>query len=197
MLVKHIGVTGNIGSGKSTVCRIFEMLGMPVFYADTVARKQLDKAYVISRLASLFGQQILDNQRKINRRKLADLVFSDPKALGNLNAIVHPLVHDDYQTWINLQNSLYTIYESAILFSSGRVEHFTKIVLVTAPEEIRIKRVCERDHVSKDQVIARMNNQMAEEEMRMKADYTVINDGDTLLIPQVLMIDSELRVLLS
>ena len=193
--MKHIGITGNIGSGKSTVCRVFELLEIPVFYADIHARMLLYQADVKDRLTKIFGREILDDRQEINRKKLADIVFHDTGALSRLNAIIHPQVHNTYHSWVSHQNSPYTLYETAILFESGMAADFDRVILVTAPGEVRISRVCTRDHISREQVIARMNNQMAEETLIKKVDYIIDNDGNTLLIPQVLMIDNELRTL--
>ncbi len=191
--MKHIGITGNIGSGKSTVCRVFELLGIPVFYADIHARKLLYQADVKDRLTEIFGGIILDDGQEVDRKKLAEIVFHDTAALSRLNAVIHPLVRDTYQSWVSHQNSQYILYEAAILFESGMAADFERVIVVTAPEEVRINRVCARDQLSREQVIARMNNQMAEETLIRKASYIIDNDGNTLLIPQVLKIDSELR----
>jgi dephospho-CoA kinase len=193
--MKHIGITGNIGSGKSTVCRVFELLDIPVFYADIHARMLLSQADVKVRLTAIFGRGILDDRQEIDRKKLADIVFYDASALNRLNAIIHPLVHNTYHSWVSQQNSTYILYESAILFESVMSADFEKVILVTAPKEIRINRVCARDHISREQVLARMSNQMAEEALIKKADFIIENDGDTLLIPQVLKVDEELRAL--
>ncbi len=191
--MRRIGLTGNIGSGKTTICRLFEMLGIPVFYADIHARKQLLYADVIEQLVGAFGSEILDSRHQIIRKKLAAIVFNDGKALQLLNAIIHPLVRKEYTEWEACQNSPYTIQEAAILYESGMSDLFEKVILVTAPAETRIERVCQRDHATRNEVLARMNNQMPEEVLMGKADFEILNDGNTLVIPQVIEIDRQLR----
>ncbi len=191
--MRRIGLTGNIGSGKTTICRLFEMLGIPVFYADIHARKLLLHVDVVEQIVGLFGPEILDGKNQIDRKKLAAIVFNDDNALKRLNAIIHPLVRKEYTAWEACQNSPYAIQEIAILYESGMSDLFEKVILVTAPAETRIERVCKRDHATRNEVLARMNNQMPEDVLMGKADYKILNDGNTLVIPQVIEIDRQLR----
>ncbi len=191
--MQRIGLTGNIGSGKTTICRVFEAIGVPVFYADVNAREQLLQPDVVGQIVALFGDRILDDKKHIDRKALAAIVFNDKEALKKLNAVIHPLVRAGYETWVAQQQHAYTIHEAAVLFESGMAHRFDKTILVTAPLEVRIDRVCKRDQVSREQVMARVNNQMSEEELLKKVDYEIVNNGNVLVIPQILSIDEALR----
>jgi dephospho-CoA kinase len=191
--MQKVGLTGNIGSGKTTVCRVFEMLDIPVYYADAEARKILYRKDVADKLGALFGKEVLDRDGKPDRKKIAGIVFSDPAQLKKLNALVHPLVRRDYETWLEKQSdSPYTIQEAAILFETGHYKRFDKTILVTAPTEVRIDRVCRRDKVSAGEVRARMRNQAEQQELEKLADYVICNDGKLLVIPQILIIHQQL-----
>lgn len=192
--MKQIGLTGNIGSGKTTICRVFEILGIPVFYADKIGRMQLLREDVVDRLTAIFGNGILDQEKSIDRKILASIVFHDKDALQKLNEVIHPLVYDAYEHWISQQKGSYTIHESAILFESGMAGRFDKTIVVTAPLELRIDRVRKRDQASREEVLGRIKNQMKETELVEKADFEIVNDGYRLVMPQILHIDHMLRL---
>jgi dephospho-CoA kinase len=189
-----IGLTGNIGSGKSTVSRIFETLGVPVYRSDDEAKKILDKAEVTEKVKQLFGSEILDENGKINRGKLAAIVFSDKIKISNLNNIIHPLVMDDFKEWTvaHLEYS-YIIMESAILFETNFSSLFDKIIFVSAPETVRINRIMLRDRVDAAHVKIRMKQQLSEKDKIKKADFVIVNDDKSLIITQVLKIHAELN----
>lgn len=190
-----IGITGGIGSGKSTVCSMFELLGIPVYYADEEAKKIIDNdPSVKERLLLLFGTNVLNENQSIDRKKLAALVFNDKKKLEQLNNIVHPAValHTDRWTKAHAQFP-YVLKEAAILFESGAYKAVDKVITVTAPIELKITRVMQRDKATREQVQERMNNQLSDEEKIKRSDFVIYNDEQQLVIPQVLKIDLELR----
>lgn len=187
-----VAVTGGIGSGKSTVCRMFEVLGVAVFDADVEAKALMAadpavRAALTDRFGvSVFGEQGLDRQR------LAALVFNDRQALADLNAIVHPAVRAAFQRWSGEQQGHYVIMEAALLAESGAHSLFDHVVVVSAPEALRLARVMQRDGVGEDAVLARIRNQASETERLRIADSVVVNDGTQLVIPQVLAIHQRL-----
>ena len=190
-----IGLTGNIGSGKSIVSIIFETLQVPVYHSDDRAKFILDKSESVSGLQKLFGKEIFDPSGKIDRKKIAGIVFNDKEKLTLLNSIIHPAVLRDFEGWaINQQSAPYIIMESAILFETGFSKLFDKIIIVTAPEKIRIERVMKRDQVSEEEIKNRIKNQLSEEDKIKDADYVVINDDEHLVIPQVLKIHEALSL---
>lgn len=182
-----VGLTGNIGSGKTTVCRVFEMLDIPVYHADEVAKRFLDSPEVAARLENLLGEQVLDENGKPNRKRIAGIVFRDSERLRQLNALIHPMVRKDFKKWLKMHSTApYVIQEAAILFETGHYRNFDKTILVTAPERVRIERVCQRDGLSVADVQARMQHQSAQQELEKLADFTIHNDGRLLVIPQIL-----------
>ncbi|MCF8378290.1 MAG: dephospho-CoA kinase [Bacteroidales bacterium] len=187
-----VGLTGNIGSGKSTVAKVFETLGVPVFHADIRAKKFLEEKDVMKELVRHFGKDVI-NQGGIDRKNLAKIVFNDLEAISTLNSIIHPLVRKDLFEWIEMKKDHeYVIQEAAILFESGFYEFFDKIILVTCPEKIATERVMNRDKISQADVMARMKNQWPEEKKIPMSDHIVHNDGQNLIIPQVLEIHKQL-----
>lgn len=192
--MKRIGLTGNIGTGKSTVARIFEILGIPVYHADKQAREILESETVKAQLADLFGKRVLDTMNQIDRKALASIVFNDKDKLSILNELVHPLVEEDFFRWCNEHASHnYILQEAAILFESGFDRLFDANILVTAPEELCIARVMARDGIGKEMVSDRMRNQWPQEKKRALADYEISNDEISMVIPQVLSIHQELN----
>lgn len=173
---KIIGLTGGIGSGKSTVAKHFEKLGIPVYIADLEAKKILDTTIVIDKIIDAFGEEILETE-KIDRKKLAEIVFQQPEKLQILNSIIHPEVAKHFRNWVN-ENKKYdlVIKEAAILFESGSYKDCDKIILVTAPKETRIQRVIERDNISRAAIENRMANQWSEEKKEKLSDFIIINE---------------------
>lgn len=188
-----IGLTGNIGSGKSTISAIFSTLGIPVYHADDESKNFLDSENVIHELIKLFGYSILSNSGKINRRSLASIVFTDGNALKLLNSVLHPLVIQDFQEWkLKAESVPYVIQEAAILYESGLAAEYDFIIHVSCPKEIAIERVIKRDHLDGNSVRNRMNFQMDDAEKAALSDFVILNDGSQLLIPQVLAIHKKL-----
>ena len=184
--MKRIGLTGGIGSGKSTVARIFETLGIPVYYADEAARRLMNSDPELKeKLQQHFGPAIYQDG-VLNRKALAQIVFNDREKLELLNAITHPVTIKDADLWMRQQKAPYVIKEAALLFESGAAEHLDEIIGVYAPMHIRIKRVMKRDGSAFEEVKKRMERQL-NEEMKMKlCDHVIRNNEEELLIPQVL-----------
>lgn len=183
-----IGLTGNIGSGKSLVCSVFEKLGVPVYYADLEAKKILDSSELRAELIRNFGSEIEDKKlNSIDRAKLAKLVFNDREQLKKLNSLIHPQLRIAFKNWcIQHTNKAYIIQEAAILFENGFSDLFDKTIVVSAPKEIRLQRVLHRDHASEADVLARMKNQWTDDQKEAAADFIIINDGKELVLPQIL-----------
>jgi len=185
-----IGITGGIGSGKTTVCQIFESLGVPVFNADITAKSIMNTDPVlIAAIKEAFGMEAYHGNGELNRKYLASQVFNNQKALDQLNALVHPAAIQASIDWANEQNVPYVIKEAAILFESGSYKNCDFNILVFSPEKTRIERVMKRDGVDEESVRSRINKQMPEEEKKKMADFIIINDGKTALIPQVLKLN--------
>jgi dephospho-CoA kinase len=174
-MTKIIGLTGGIGSGKTTIANHFMAAGVPVYIADDAARKLMQSAAIIQEIRSTFGGEIFENGI-LNREKLAKIVFSNPEKLKLLNAIIHPAVKKHFRKWIlNHQNSPFIIYEAAILFESGSYKDCDKIITVTAPMESRIQRVIQRDNASRGQVLKRINAQWTDNQRATKSDFIIEN----------------------
>ena len=189
-----IGLTGGIGSGKSTVAKIFAQLGIPVLDADATAKAIMNEdSSVKSKLIELFGAEAY-KENQLNRAYIAQLVFEDSFKLQQLNAIVHPITIQYAKDWASKQSAPYVIKEAALFFESGSSEGLYKIIGVTAPKHIRIQRVMHRDQISREDVIKRMEHQL-EDSLKMKlSDWVIQNDDLHLLIPQVLAIHKEILV---
>lgn len=173
--MKKIGLTGGIGSGKTTVLNLFQELGAGVYIADKEARRIMhEDSSVIGAVQKLFGNEAYINGT-LNRAYIANIVFKNKKQLTALNAIVHPAVHSDFLKFCKEQKAPYVIYESALLLDNGVNEFWDKVVLITAPVELRIQRVVERDQLTSEQVQARINNQIPDAEKRKIADYVIEN----------------------
>ena len=186
------GLTGNIGSGKSMVSRIFETLGVPVFHADATAKKFLTDATIQKAIMEKFGDTVI-TEDKIDRKKLASVIFEDKSALTYLNSLIHPMVRQDLMKWFERHNGYpYVIQEAAILFESGFFKEFDKIITVAAPADLCIQRVMLRDGIQKEEVKKRMKNQWKQEKKIKLSHYIIVNDEIQLVIPQVLAIHHEL-----
>lgn len=181
-----IGITGGIGSGKSVVCNIFKVLGIPVYDADTEAKNLYDTDEDLKQqIVDNFGVDMYD-AGKFNRKKMADIVFHSPEKLSLLNSLVHPRVITHANTWFQKQNAAYAIKEAALLIESNSYKNCDKIILVTCPLETRIARIMKRDGTTYDEVMNRINNQLTDEERKKYCDFEIYNDEQHLLIPQVL-----------
>ena len=174
-MTKIIGLTGGIGSGKTTIAKLFKAEGSPVYIADEEAKKIMQLPETIHEIETVFGRKIIENQ-KINKKKLSEIVFNNPEKLKELNAIIHPLVKKHFDDWVKNQKSLFVIKEAAILFESGSYAYCDKIITVTASEETRIKRVMKRDNCTKEAVLERINNQWSDAQKISKSDYVIVNN---------------------
>lgn len=189
----QIGLTGGIGSGKSTVAKVFELLHVPVYYADNRSKYILqNNSLVKEKLREYWGEIIFDSAGNIDTKALAEIVFKNEAELQKLNALLHPLVADDYNKWLSLQNCAFVIKEAAILVESGSYKACDKIIVVSVPEALAIERVKSRDNVSEEQVKARMSKQMPNDEKIKYADFVIENDGIKMLIPQIIEIHRKL-----
>ncbi len=189
-----VGITGGIGSGKSTICQFFRSIGIPVFEADIEAKKLVSNSESIRyQLKALFGSDIYLPNKTIDRKKLASLIFNSPPLLQKVNNIIHPEVRKYFETWCEKQQTPYIIHEAAIMFESGFYEMMDYTVLVTAPEEIRIQRVMEREKTDADSVRARMEKQWKDEKKAELADFIIRNDGTELVVPQLVKLDKQFR----
>jgi len=174
-MTKIIGLTGGIGSGKTTIADYFSALGVPVYIADDEARKIMQTDEVIHAIKNTFGEEVFEDI-VLNREKLAAIVFSDSEKLKKLNAIVHPAVKKHFERWVlKRKEAPFVIYEAAILFESGGYKNCNQIITVTAPLEQRIQRVIQRDKTSREQVLKRMNMQWDDAQRIAKSDFVIEN----------------------
>jgi dephospho-CoA kinase len=181
-----VGITGGIGSGKSTVCQVFETLGIPVFYADAAANFiTSNDPGVISKITDLLGEDVYAGG-KLDRKKVADIIFKDSSLLQQMNDIIHPATIAFGKQWMEVQTTPYAIKEAAIFFESGSNKDMDIMIGVYAPGEVRIQRIIERDNIERTKVLERIAKQMNEEEKMKLCDYIITNDGNTAVIPQVL-----------
>lgn len=186
-----IGLTGGIGSGKSIVAEIFRTLGIPVLDADSLAKKIMQEdASVKEQLIDTFGTETYNNQG-LNRAYIANIVFKDPFQLQVLNSIVHPATIEAGIKWAAQQNAPYIIKEAALFFESGSSEGMDIIIGVYAPDALRIRRVMYRDQISREEVLNRMNHQISQTIKMKLCDKVIINDEQSLLIPQVMKLHNE------
>lgn len=185
-----IGLTGGIGCGKTTVANIFKQLGIPIYSSDNRAKDLLlNNHFLRESLISLFGDKVIIDGI-LNTSYIASKVFSNPKELIKLNALVHPFVQKDFDAWSASQNSDYVLKESAILIETGSDKFLDKIILVISPEELKFSRVMLRDQITKEDVLLRMNKQWTDNQKRINADYIIYNDEKTSLINQILNLHS-------
>lgn len=188
-----IGITGGIGSGKTTVCKIFEILDVPVFYADEAAKTvMVTDEILISGIRQQFGDSAYSASGVLNRKYLADIVFNSKMELEKLNSLVHPAVFRAFDTWVNdHKNSPYVIKEAALLYESNSYKLCDYTILVKSPAQLRIQRVMERDSVSKSEVKLRMNKQYSDEKKEAMADFIITNNEKELVVPQVLKLHNK------
>jgi dephospho-CoA kinase len=188
-----IGITGGIGSGKTTVCKVFELLGIPVFYADHVAKSIMQTDELLkTEVLSAFGQESYSKDGQLNRPYISTIVFNDESELKKLNAIVHPAVFRAFDKWITTHSDApYILKEAALLFESKSYKMCDLSILVVSPEATRIRRVIARDHISKDEIMLRMKRQFTDEQKMKLADHMLINDENRLLIPQIVSLHQQ------
>jgi len=183
--MNKIALTGNMGSGKSIVADVFQLLGVPVFNADIAGHELLNDKYIAAQIVKLFGKNLLN--KTINRKMLAEIVFNDKTSLLKLNAIIHPEVIKRFENFCKkYKHQNYVLCESAIIYEAGLIYHFDASILVFAPKEIKIKRVMQRDICTEKNVTDRLKNQLDDEQKKTMADYVILNDEKNLIIPQII-----------
>lgn len=184
--MKVLGITGGIGSGKTTVCKLFELLGVPVFYADDEAKKLYEDPKIRAKVVRLFGKLVLDKNKKIDKAKLAGIVFSDKALLSSLNSIIHPEVGKRFATWTKKQKyAKLVIKEAAIMIESGANKWLDYLVSVNSPKELKMKRLLIRNNTDVADIEKRMNEQMSDKERAKYSDAVILNDEKHSLIEQV------------
>ncbi len=182
-----VGITGGIGSGKSTVARVFEILGIPVYYADHEAKKMMSESSALKNdITTLFGSQSYLPDGTINRKFISGIVFDNPGKLAQLNNIIHPAVLKHSNKWMQAQQSPYCIKEAALLFESGAHQNLDTVIGVFSPLPLRMKRIMERDHITIREIKSRISKQIDEDIKMRLCDSIITNDEQLLVIPQVL-----------
>lgn len=185
--MKVIGITGGIGSGKTTVCKVFEVLGVPVFYADDVSKRILFSSKISQKVIGEFGEEVVE-KGVLDKNKLASFIFSDPSALQWLENVLHPEVALAFEQWKSKQKTTFVLKEAAILFESGSYKSCDAVVNVCCSEEVRIKRVMKRDGKSRKQVEAIIQKQWSESKRQKYSDYLIFNEEEKLF-PQIVQLN--------
>ncbi|HNX85081.1 MAG: dephospho-CoA kinase [Bacteroidales bacterium] len=191
-MAKRLGVTGGIGSGKTTVCRIFRVLGIPVFVADNVARDVMENEPDIRAAINLITGKDLYTHGNLDRKELARIIFNRPDLLRKVNAAVHPEVLERFNRWASASDSPYVIMEAAILFEAGADSLVDRVVTISAPVEERISRVMGRNELTREEVIRRINNQLGDEEREEQSYYVINNSDNEMIIPEILKIHEDM-----
>jgi dephospho-CoA kinase len=186
-----IGLTGGIGSGKTLIGNAFRVLGIPIFIADIEAKKCYEDKKFLSIVAKEISTKIVV-KGVFQKQILANIIFNDKEALAKLNSIIHPLVLDKYLTWKSKQDKPYVIAESAIIFEIDWQKHFEKVICINTPTEVALERVEKRDNATREDILARMSNQMPIEEKIKLSDYIIFHDNNTMLMPQILAIHNQI-----
>lgn len=183
--MKKIGITGGIGSGKTTVMQHIASLGFPVYYSDIRAKDLMQTDEIMQQIQSIFEENVIENNR-LNRKKIASIVFENPEKLKKLNQIIHPAVERDFEKFVyENRHQDFIFYESALMIETGNYKQFDKVILITAPIEIRIDRVMKRNFISKEEVEKRIKNQLSDEEKRKIVDFEIVNTKKSETINQI------------
>lgn len=192
-----IGITGNIGSGKTTICKLFELLKTPVFYADFHAKKVMMEDPVLAEaIRNDFGAEAYFEDGSLNRKYISNIVFNNDAELKKLNALVHPAVFRAFDTWAEQhQHNFYVLKEAALLFESGSNQQCDQTIVVAAALDARVKRVVQRDQLTEEEVLRREKKQIPQEEKEAKANFIIHNDAQNMVVPQVLQIHQQLLAL--
>ena len=192
MKTKRIGITGNIGSGKSLVCKIFNHLGISTFHSDEETKKLYFLPEINKEIVGRFGDEVYFEDGSLNKKLLSYHLFQNKEALQFIEDLLYPKLNQVFDEWCEKQTSKYVLFESAILFEKNFDRQFDKNIFVSAPEDVRVKRAMQRDRCDEENVRSRMRLQWDEETKKAKSDYIINNDNNVMLIPQVMKINSEL-----
>ena len=191
-MARRLGITGGIGSGKTTVCRIFRVLGVPVFVADVAARQLMNNDPAIrSEINKIAGKDLYEGG-ELDRRELARLIFNEPDMLQKVNASVHPAVLREFEAWSSVIDAPYVIMEAAILFEARADRLVDRVISISAPVEERISRVMGRSEISREEVLERINNQMEDNEREEQSYYVINNADNEMIIPVILKIHDDM-----
>lgn len=191
--MKVVGITGGIGSGKTTVCKIFELLGVPVFYADDEAKNLYSLPKIKSKVVKLFGQKVLDKNKQIDKKIVAEIVFSDKYSLSKLNSIIHPEVSKQFNAWKKKhKGSKIVMKEAAIMIESKSYLNLDYLISVNSTKELRIKRVLSKGSLNVEDIEHRMSEQLSDEEREKYSDAVIVNDESHSLIEQVFKLHKKL-----
>lgn len=191
-MARRLGITGGIGSGKTTVCRIFRVLGVPVFVADVAARQLMNNDPSIrSEINKIAGKDLYEGG-ELDRRELARLIFNEPDMLQKVNASVHPAVLREFDAWSSVIDAPYVIMEAAILFEARADRLVDRVISISAPVEERILRVMGRSEISREEVLERINNQMEDNEREEQSYYVINNADNEMIIPEILKIHDDM-----
>lgn len=188
----RLGVTGGIGSGKSSVCKVFNVLGIPVFYSDPEAKAIMNNDLSVRSKINAIAGKDLYLSGNLDREELSTMIFNDEELLGRVNALIHPLVFQNFILWADMQTAPYVIMEAAILFESGASELVDKVLTVVAPLDQRIDRLVKGNQLTREQVMDRIRNQMDDDVKVKNSDYIIYNSEDDMIIPSVLRIHRDL-----
>ena len=189
-----LAITGSIGSGKSVVSRMMNVLGVPVYDCDVNAKRLMtDDGFIVSELKRMFGDECYEDDGTLNRQYIASRIFTDKENIKRVNSLVHPVVKRDFEEWAAKQGSSVVAVETAILYESGMIEAVDKVLVVWADRETAISRTIQRSGMNRIQVENRMNNQMSVDDLLLMSDYSLYNDGDEPLLPRVMSVVEELK----
>lgn len=192
--IVKLAITGGIGSGKSVVSRMMNVLGVPVYDCDINAKRLMtEDEHIVSELKRMFGEECYEDDGTLNRQYIAARIFTDKENIERVNALVHPAVKRDFEEWATRQNANVVAVETAILYESGMMDSVNKVLVVWAEKETAVKRTMERSGMNRMQVENRMNNQMCVDDLLLMSDYSLYNDGDEPLLPQVMALVQELK----
>lgn len=187
--MKKVGITGNIGSGKSFVCKLFENIGIPVFYSDDETKKLYLVPSVKELVINRFGEEVYFNDGTLNKKLLSYQLFKNDEAMRFIESVLYPALNQRFEEWCEHQKTPYVLFESAILYEKNYDRFFDKIIFVSASEDIRLQRVMQRDDCSEENVRSRMRLQQSEKSKITKSDFVIYNDGTQALEPQILQIN--------
>jgi dephospho-CoA kinase len=190
--ILKLGVTGGIGSGKTTVCKMFEVLGIPVFSADDEAKKIQDVNPEVREQINILAGRDLYSAGYLDRSELAKIVFSDKVLLKKINSIIHPVVFSLFKEWVSMQDAPYSVMEAAILFESGAFRMMDRVATVVTPVEERIERLLKGNRMTSEQITSRMNNQIDDDSRIRQADFVIYNSENDMIIPAILRIHQEM-----